>query len=292
MNLTQQSLKYTDFTNVKLSRVADINVKSATDRRRCDITDMAVIPGDLLLLANFRNQSVKLADLASGQLLDQLQLSGQPHRLCPLPGDRAAVSMKGQSVIQTISVTMKKLSLQDVINIEGACCGINNVNDYFVVGFDNPAKVVLIDKKGKIYKSITAKSKHLPLFKHPKYICVTTENTSKVIYISDQGTKTITRLSEELQVIQTFTDPLLKDPYGLVSLGGGQLLVVDNVGSSTSTLKVLDVTTGQVTVLLGWEENMRFTFCVAVSHALRTVYVTDYTKRCDVIRQYEYKFKY
>jgi len=270
--------------------MADINVKSATDRLDCNITDMAVLPGDLLLLADFRNQSVKLADPASGLLLDQLRLPGQPSRLCLLPGDRAAVIIPGKSVIQTISITMKKLSLQDVINIGHACCGINNVNDYFVVGFDNPAKVVLIDKKGKVYKSIIAEFKNHTLFKHPTYICVTNENTSKVIYISDQGTKTITRLSEELQVMQTFTDPALQDPRGLVSLVGGQLLVVDNVGSSTSTLNVLDVTTGQVTSLLGQKENLCCTFCVAVSHTLGTVYVTDYLKRCDVIRQYKFKY--
>jgi len=285
-----QQSPYTDFTKVKLPRVANISVNSATDRLDCNITDMDVLPGDLLLLADNNNQSVKLADPASGELLDQLQLPGKPSRLCLLPGDRAAVIITGKSVIQTISITMKKLSLQDVITIKAACCGINNVNDYFVVGFDNPAKVVLIDKKGKVYKSITAEFKNHTLFKHPKYICVTNENTSKVIYVSDQGTKTITRLSEELQVLQSFTDPLLKDPRGLVSVGGGQLLVVDYGWPSSSILNVLDVSTGQVTSLLGQKENIRYTECVAVSHTMGTVYVTDYINGCDIIRQYKFKY--
>ena len=85
-----------------------------------------------------------------------------------------------------------------------------------------------------------------------------------MIYVSDNGTRTITRLSEELQVLQSFTDPALQDPPGLASVGGGQLLVV-NWGWN-STLSVLDVTTGQVTPLLGREENLRYTLCVAVSH--------------------------
>jgi len=270
---TQQSPNI-DFTKVKLSRHADVNIKSATDRSNCFITDLAVLPGDLLLLADSDNQSLKLADPASGQLLDHLQLPGSPHGMCLLPGDRAAVTIPFKSMIQTISVTMKKLSLQDVINVNGECYGIDYVNDYFVVGFYKPAMLALIDNKGIIYKLLkTYAINHTLHFKYPDYICVTTENTSKVINVSDRGTKTITRLSEELQVLQSFTDPALQIPCGLASVGGGQLLVV-NYGSRT-TLSVLDVTTGQVTQLLGRKENLQQTYCVAVSHTLGTVYVAD-----------------
>jgi len=192
-------------------------------------------------------------------------------------------------MIQTISITVKKLSLQDVININGECYGIDNVNDYFVVGFYKPAKLALIDKKGNIYKSITTDSINHTLFKKPNYICVTTENTSKVIYVSDHGTRTITRLNEELQVLQSFRDPALVYPRGLASVGGGQLLVVNYGGWSPSTLFVLDVTTGQVTRLLGREENLNGTYCVAVSQTLRTAYVTDYLDEGDIIRQYKFK---
>jgi len=281
---TQQSPNI-DFTKVKLSRMADIMIYSATDRHGCYITDMAVLPGDLLL-ADRDNKSVKLADPVSGQLLDLLQLPGSPHGLCLLPGDRAAVTIPVMSMIQTISVTMKKLSLQDVINIKGACYGIDYVHDYFVVGFYKPAMLALIDKKGIIYKSITTDSINHTLFKQPNYIFVTTENTSKVIYVSDRGTRTITRLNEELQVLQSFAVPSLQNSRGLAS-AGGQLFVVN--GGSLSTLSVLDVTTGQVTPLLGREEDLRFTFCVAVSHTLRIVYVNDWSGYYDIIRQYTTK---
>jgi len=287
---TQQSPNI-DFTKVKLSRMANINIKSATDRRGCYITAMAELPGDLLLMADRDNKSVKLADLASGQQLDRLQLPGQPHGLCLLPGDRAAVTIPQMSMIQTISVTMKKLSLQDVINVNGECYGIDYVNDYFVVGFKKPAMLALIDNKGIIYKLLkTYAINHTLHFKYPDYICVTTENTSKVINVSDRGTKTITRLSEELQVMQSFRDPALQNPRGLASVGGGQLLVVNYGGLlSPSTLSVLDVTTGQVTPRLGLEVNLNCTECVAVSGTLRTVYVTDYLNGCDIIRRYKFE---
>jgi len=267
-----------------LTRHSDINVSTSDMAGRytscCCISDMAVFPGDLLLLADRDNQSVKLVDPTSDQLLDKLQLPGKPHGLCLLPGNRAAVTIPAKSTIQTISVTNNKLALHDVITIEEKCVGINCVHDYFVVGFHKPGKVALIQTTGKISET----SQNKTLFKYPDYICVTTENTRKVIYVSDNGTMTITRLSEELQVLQSFTDPALQSPHGLASVGGGQLLVVNY--DILSTLSVLDVTTGQVTRLLREDENLRCTRCAAVSHTLGTVYVNDW---CDLIAQYRFR---
>jgi len=131
--VSTEGTSHTDFTKVKLTRQSDINVESPTDTRGCYITDLAVLPGDLLLLTDYNNKSVKLADPASGQLLDHLQLPGKPHGLCLLPGDRAAVTIPGESTIHTILVTNKKLTLQDKIQLQELCFGIDFINDYFVV---------------------------------------------------------------------------------------------------------------------------------------------------------------
>ena len=270
-----------------MTRQSDINIKSPTNTRGCWITDLAVLPGDLLLLADINNKSVKLADPVSGQLLDQLQLPGLPHGLCLLPGDRAAATIQSKSLIQTISVANKKLVRQDVINVIGECFGIASVKDCFVVGLNSPAKVALVDRQGSIYKATSEDSQGKTLFKHPHYICVTTETAIQVIYVSDYGTKTITRLSVELQVLQSFTDPALNEPCGLVPVGGRQLLVV--YPDFRSTLSVLDITTEQFMTLLGEKEDLNCTYCVAVSHTLGTVYVNDWVNGCDVIRQYTFK---
>jgi len=84
-----------------------------------------------------------------------------------------------------------------------------------------------------------------------------TEKNSNSIYVSDWGTKTITRLSEELQVLQvlqSFTDAALREPRSLATVGGGQLLLADS--KRYSKLYVLDVTTGQFDQLLGHSDNL------------------------------------
>ena len=275
-----------DFKKVKLTKQSDIYVKSPSDTHGCKVTDLAVLPGDLLLLADDHNQSMKLVNPVSGQLLDQLQLSDSPHGLCLLPGDRAAVTIPGESTIQTISVTNKKLALHEVINVKGRCFGVDFVNDYFVVGFSYPAQVAMVDRHGTICKSITTGFKEP--FKYPNSICVTNEHTGNVIYVSDHGTRTITRLSEDLQVLQSFTSPAFEEPRGLAPVGGGQLLVMDGCPWPVlpSTLQVLDVTTGTFTRLMAWEAGMSYTSCVAVSHPLGTVYVPSRWRGGDVVRQY------
>jgi len=210
-----------DFTKVKLSKKSHIQVQSSTDAHGCCITDLAVLPGGLLLLADNDNQSVKLVDPASGHLLDELQLSSRPRGVCLLPGDSAVVTLPDKKRLQIISVTTKKLDLQRIVSVEGLCYGVDVFNDLFVVGFRDLKKITLVDMFGHTYKSISTDSRRKPIFKSPEYICVMTEKNSNGIYVSDWGTKTITRLSEELQVLQSFTDPALRGPRSLATVGGG-----------------------------------------------------------------------
>ena len=83
----------------------------------------------------------------------------------------------------------------------------------------------------------------------PCYICVTTDIDGLSIYVSDKGTHTITRLSEELEVLQTFRRPRQYRIYGQAAAGGGQLLVRYHYRGK-NRLWVLDPGTRQFSELL------------------------------------------
>jgi len=82
-----------------------------------------------------------------------------------------------------------------------------------------------------------------------------------------------------IEMLKQNAKPRLKLSYACVQMINGVnshacaavLYRHDYATSSPSTLSVLDVTTGQVTVLMGQKENLRCTYCVTVSHTLRTV---------------------
>jgi len=110
---------------------------------------------------------------------------------------------------------------------------------------------------------------------YPGYICVTTENDAPIIYVSDSGTGTITRLSEQLEVLQKFQLLSEHGPYGLAAAGGGQLLVRGSDSHSSPTLLVLDTGTGVFTKKQRESRKTFFLFapCVAFCPRLGRVYV-------------------
>jgi len=207
--------------------------------------------------------------------------------LCLLPDNEAAVTLPRNSTIHVISVSSKKLSHRRAINVNTECWGIDIVNDYFVVG--KVGKVALIDQTGTVFKSASRDSKGKSIFKFPHYICASFENSNKVIYVSDHGTKKITRLNEDLRVLQTFMCRDVPCPRDTKSLGSQYLLVVNWKLGEPSTLYTVDVTTGRFTLLLGRQENLRGMRCVATKPGLESVYVTQWLDGYDMVTEYRIK---
>ncbi|XP_052778915.1 uncharacterized protein LOC128216397 [Mya arenaria] len=228
----------TDLSQSLFSKLPDIPVKASTDNRDCFLNSLALLPRDRLLLTDFNLNSVMLVDTTTNKMVSQVKLPGCPWDLCLLPGDRAAVTLPKEKKIQFVS-TQGNVTLQEVVNVDGECHGIDFCDDNLIVSSTNPAKVVLIDMKGKVKKSADKDSSGKPLFLYPEYLTVTRESqTPPVIYVTDWGTSTITKLSITLEVLQTYKDPILmRLPHGLTPVGDNQLLVC---GGSTDNILLLD----------------------------------------------------
>jgi len=63
-----------------------------------------------------------------------------------------------------------------------------------------------MDLTGKVLKSIMTDINGVELFKYSRYLMVSVEQTGEVIYVSDCGTKTITKLSMEGSVLAIYKD--------------------------------------------------------------------------------------
>jgi len=241
----------------------ELELKAPTDTGNCWVADMAVLPSSNLLVADWGNQSVKLVDVLTGCLLSQVQLPGRPYKLCLLPGDRAAVSLPDEKVIQILSVSTDQLNLLDRVNVKGQCMGLAYMNNIFIVGLIDKLCVASISIKGQLLKSVSKDNTGNAHFINPGRICVTTENNAPIIYVSDWST--ITRLSEQLEVLQKFKFPKGENvPYGLAAAGGGQLLVRGSDSLGNPTLLVLDTGTGVFTEKQGESRMISVLFvCVA-----------------------------
>jgi len=254
-----------------------IKLQVPTDAAVCYLIDIVLLPSCNLLIADWSNRSLMVIDALTGGLLSHVQLPGQPDRLCLLPGNRAAVSLPDNKMIQTIDVSADQLKLLDSVNVEGVCVGLAYLNNYFIVGFIDKQCVASINIEGKRLKSVSKDNTGKQLFIYPNNICATKEKSPSSIYVSDSGTHTITRLSEDLDVLQTFKFPTEGWPGGLTTAGGEQLLVRQSGYKVGNRLWVLDTSTGEFMELsvglLGTRTVRSSVACVAFCPRLGRVYV-------------------
>ncbi|XP_052778868.1 uncharacterized protein LOC128216349 [Mya arenaria] len=259
-----------DLSRVMFSRQPDISVKSLDDTRDCWLSSVAHLTGDRLLLVDRANYSLKLVDSENNKLVSEVNLPGQPWDLCLLPGDRAAVTLPHVDKIQFVS-TQGNVTLQRAVNVAGCCCGIDVCDDNLIVSFVNPGYVVLMDMKGKVKNSVDKDTSGKPLFEYPEYLTVTRVSQTPVIFISDWGTNTISRLSISLEVVQTYQDPILDSPRCLAALGDNQLLVC---GRDSNNILLLDTLTGEITQQLGKKEGIEMPYSVAYCSLRKMMFVT------------------
>ncbi|XP_052780362.1 uncharacterized protein LOC128217318 [Mya arenaria] len=259
-----------DLSQSQFRKLPDIPVKKAADTRECFLTSMTLLSRGRLLLADCHNCSVKLVDTTTNKMVSQVKLPGQPWDMCLLPGDRAAVTLPLKNKIQFVS-TQGNVTLLDRVKVDGYCYGIDFCDDYLVVSFC-PGKVVLMNMKGKVKKSLYKYNSGEPLFQNPCYLTVTRESlTSPVIYVSDWSTNTITKLSISLEVLHTYQDPILKSPRVMTAVGDNQLLVC---GMDSYNILLLDTLTGKITQLLGREEGIESPRILAYCSQKKMMFVT------------------
>ncbi|XP_052782126.1 uncharacterized protein LOC128218489 [Mya arenaria] len=262
----QQQQGSADLSQSKFSTQPDISVKTKGDTSDCFLTSAALLPGNRLLLVDCANYSLKLVDTENNQLVSKVKLTDEPWDLCLLPGDRAAVTLRGKKKIQFLS-TQGNVTLQDVVKIDGQCFGIDFCDGKLIVSF--PWEIVLMDMKGKVKKSVGTDSSGKPLFMFPEYLTVTRKgHTPPAIYVSDRGTNTITKLSISLDVLETYTDSILQSPRGLAVVGDNQLLVC-----YSNNILLLDTLTGKITQLLGKEEGIQWPNSVAYCQKQKMVFI-------------------
>ncbi|XP_052782176.1 uncharacterized protein LOC128218530 [Mya arenaria] len=260
-----------DLSQSQFSKLPDIPVKKAADTCECFLTSMALLSRGRLLLADHFNWSVKLVDTTPNKIVSQVELPGHPWDLCLLPVDRAAVTLPKVKMIQFVS-TQGNATLLDLVKVDGECHGIDFCDDNLIVSFVNPGKVVLMDMKGKVKKSVDKDSSGKPLFQELLYLTVTRDSqTPPVIYVSDLHTHTITKLNISLEVLQSYRDPILRSPRGLTAVGDNQLLVC---GRDSYNILLLDTLTGKITQLLGKEEGIERPLSVAYCSLRKMMFVT------------------
>jgi len=192
------------------------------DRENPGLTRMAVLSSDRLVVVDYLNQSVKLFDVVQDKVLHQLEVDDRPTSVGSLPKARVAVTLPSKNTILILHCD-SKLSIVDMITVQGWCWNIAYSNKLLIVLYENPRKIEIMNLNGSVVKQ-----NELNMSKKIYWgdkLSVMTEGDVTSIYVVDYNNKRILRLDENLQVQQIYRLPDGAKPWGVLAVGENQLLV-------------------------------------------------------------------
>ena len=240
---------------------------TSRDERKFTIHDIAVVSPSRLLVSDSTNGTLRLVDSVNGGVLSQLSPQGYPWGVCLLGNGRATVALFVKQQIQFIRVDGDTLTLDKSIKVKGFVIGISACDSHLVVTYGEPGRVETITVDGRVIEEMDNKKAGKQLFQYPYHITI---SNSGDVFVSDCGTRTVIQMDRTLRITRTFTSPMLKEPFGIVSVGTDQLLVADKEGNS---IVALNPTNGTVTPLLGQADGIQEPGAVAWCPASQKLYV-------------------
>ena len=181
-------------------------------------------------------------------MLSQVQLQYAPWSMCLTDRNTAAVSMMGEK-IQMIQVKDNTLTLGKVLTVSEDIWGITSCRNFLVVSYSKTPWLEAVSMDGKVLKQFDKRgeSQH---FNIPNFMYTSPDGS---IFISDHGTNTITKVNESLNLLQTFTSPLLEVPLGITAVTEDQILVCSKKNRS---IVLLRPSTNTMSTLLGKDDGI------------------------------------
>jgi len=249
------------------SRQKDLALTSSGEKA-IGIRDIAVLSPSRILVTDYTNKTLRLLDSVNGGVVSQVKLPGSPCGVCLLEDGRAVVALYDMKQLQFCRIVGDSLSLDESIQVNDSVWGVSACgSSHLLVSYCSPGGVKKMTMDGRVIDEVDNQKTGKQLFQKPCNIAML---NSGDVFVSDVGTCTIIQMDRNLRITKTFTSPMIKKPWGNVSVSTDQLLVA---GRDSDSIIVLNPTSGLVTPLLGKTDGIQQPFAMAWCPASKKLFV-------------------
>ena len=179
------------------------------DKFNCHICSSCVLDSGDILLADYRNQSIKLVDNGTYSIKESLQMPAGPYSVCKVSNTEAAVSLANKTV-QFVS-TKNQLTQTRVLTFDHECRGIAVLDGQLIMG-NGGDKIYMYTTKGDRLKIIENDKTGQKIFRYVRNLCVSDDR--KIIHIVDREKGVIT-IDRNGSVIWKYVSQNLDSPWGV-----------------------------------------------------------------------------
>jgi len=214
----------------------------------CDIYDMCVLPNGQTLLADSKNNSLKLLN-DKFTMISSHNLEQPPSSMCYVGNSEVAVAIndnENKSTIQYTRVTDGPFYYKESRQLDHVCSSMACHDDsLFVLSSDTLYLYPTRKSEGRVLHKLNNSDGH-------KQCAISPDGTR--IFISRFGNNTLTILNSDGTVLYTFTDPEMKEPTAIHVSPAGHVFVGCWYGT---VLQVSSDGTRKLTTIAGSEWTRR-----------------------------------
>jgi len=260
----------------QLQRQHDLKV----DTGGYSIWDISAVSDTRMLVTVWGERKVRLVDSQTGRAVAHITLEHKPYTVCMLDNNTAVVALPLEKKVQFLNIHGDSLTLGRSLKVNGDVWGIARIEEGLVVSYRSSPWLEVLAVNGTVLHRFTPAVMRA-VFVWPSFIATSADN---MVYVSDAGTSAITQLDSNLRVTKTFSDPMLKKPYGLISVSADQVLVCSR---GKHGILLLCPSTGVITSILDQQDGIKEPWALTFSPSQRKLYVVpdDTSGRVQVFQQ-------
>jgi len=230
------------------------------------ILDIAVVSDTRLLVSVGGKQRVILVNSQTGGTVAQTTLKGFPRRVCMFDNIMAVVTLMDKS-LQLININGDSLELGRSFSLNGDVWGVARSEDRLIVSYCSPPGLEVLSMDGRVIHTFSNQAAGGDVFMYPSFISTSADG---MVYVSDGAKSTVTQLDSNLHVIRTYSDPILQQPCGIISVSADQVLVCSH---DNHRILLLCPSTGGITSILGEEDGIMWPYALTYSPSQKKLYV-------------------
>jgi len=242
--------------------------------------DISVVSDTRVLGTVWEGREVRLVDSQTGGTVAHITMEHEPDTVCMWDNNTAVVTLWWEEKVQFININGDSLTLGQSLKVNEYAWDIARSEEGLVVSYTlSPWLEVLAMNGTVLHRFKPADGRDV--FKRPYFIATSADN---MVYVSDKDTSTITQLDSNLRVTKTFSDPMLHEPRGIISVSADQVLVCSR---GNHRVLLLCPSTGVITSILDKKDGIKKPYALTFSPSQRKLYVVpdDRSERVQVFQQ-------
>ena len=211
----------------RIRSISKVNIRIPDDSEEPGITGCCCMPGGQAVLCDMNNDQIKLLD-SSYKLIGNLKLPSWPRDISVLSDTEVIITLPHNRQLLIVAVT-SQLRIIRTIQLDKKCWGVDVSGGeiYITCGESEQGEIRILDMSCNEKRRISlSRVMATYMIKTPLYIAVSA--FSGKIFITDWGTKTLTCLTSDGQLVYQYKDQMLDRLRGILVDSADNVLLCDS----------------------------------------------------------------